>query len=83
MIARGREVRRRRFRSDLRCAIRFDIIVDSRRRQRPITPFSHCRTVTAARRREGKLADLTGPDLTDRWGVRCADLGASVIALDG
>jgi hypothetical protein len=34
-------------------------------------------------RREGKLADVTGPGLTDRWGVNCTDLGASVIAPDG
>jgi hypothetical protein len=34
-------------------------------------------------RREGKLADITGPGITDRWGVTCADLGASVIAPNG
>jgi hypothetical protein len=39
--------------------------------------------VATAHRREGKLADLTGPGRTDRWGVSCADLGASVIAPDG
>ncbi|WP_428342864.1 DUF4185 domain-containing protein [Mycobacterium sp.] len=32
---------------------------------------------------EGKLADITGPGRTDRWGVTCTDLGASVIAPDG
>jgi hypothetical protein len=37
----------------------------------------------AARRKTGKLADITGPGITDRWGVTCADLGASVIAPDG
>jgi hypothetical protein len=31
----------------------------------------------------GKLADLTGPGITDRWGVTCADLGASVLAPNG
>ncbi|MEB3064196.1 DUF4185 domain-containing protein [[Mycobacterium] zoologicum] len=31
----------------------------------------------------GKLADITGPGITDRWGVTCADLGASVTAPDG
>lgn len=31
----------------------------------------------------GKLADVTGPGLTDRWGVTCADLGASVPAPNG
>jgi len=34
-------------------------------------------------RKEGKLADITGPGITDRWGVTCADLGASVIAPNG
>ncbi|MGH3969440.1 MAG: DUF4185 domain-containing protein [Mycobacterium sp.] len=32
---------------------------------------------------DGKLADITGPDITDRWGVSCADLGASVRAPNG
>ena len=31
----------------------------------------------------GKVADVTGPGLTDRWGVTCADLGASVVAPNG
>jgi Domain of unknown function (DUF4185) len=31
----------------------------------------------------GKVVDLTGPDLTDRWGVTSADLGASVVAPNG
>jgi hypothetical protein len=34
-------------------------------------------------RADGKLADITGPGLTDRWGVTCADLGASIIAPNG
>jgi Domain of unknown function (DUF4185) len=33
--------------------------------------------------RDGKVVDLTGPGLTDRWGITCADLGASVIAPNG
>ena len=40
-------------------------------------------TGIAGIRREGKLADITGPGRTDRWGVSCTDLGASVIAPDG
>jgi hypothetical protein len=37
----------------------------------------------APRRHTGKVADVTGPGLTDRWGVTCTDLGASVIAPNG
>ncbi|MDV3128017.1 DUF4185 domain-containing protein [Mycobacterium sp. 21AC1] len=33
--------------------------------------------------RDGKVVDLTGPGLTDRFGVTCTDLGASVIAPNG
>jgi hypothetical protein len=41
-------------------------------------------TVAGSRRRAvGKVADITGPGLTDRWGVTCTDLGASVLAPDG
>lgn len=32
---------------------------------------------------DGKVVDLTGPGRTERWGVTCTDLGASVIAPDG
>ena len=39
--------------------------------------------MATAHRREGKLADITGPGRTDRWGVTCTDLGASVTAPDG
>jgi hypothetical protein len=39
--------------------------------------------VATSPRREGKLADITGPGRTDRFGVTCTDLGASVIAPDG
>ncbi|MFI5510976.1 DUF4185 domain-containing protein [Mycobacterium sp. NPDC051804] len=31
----------------------------------------------------GKVVDLTGPGLTERWGVTCTDLGASVLAPNG
>jgi hypothetical protein len=31
----------------------------------------------------GKVADLTGPGITDRWGVTSTDLGAAVTAPDG
>ena len=31
----------------------------------------------------GKVKDLTGPGLTDRFGANCTDLGASVRAADG
>ena len=31
----------------------------------------------------GKVADLTGPGLTSRFGVTCTDLGASVVAPNG
>jgi hypothetical protein len=39
--------------------------------------------VAAAHRTPGKLADVTGPGITDRWGVTCTDLGASVVAPNG
>jgi hypothetical protein len=39
--------------------------------------------LAAARRTAGKLADITGPGITDRWGVTCTDLGASIIAPNG
>lgn len=32
---------------------------------------------------QGKVTDITGPGITDRWGVTCADLGASVRAPNG
>ena len=31
----------------------------------------------------GKVVDVTGPRLTERWGVTCTDLGASVVAPNG
>jgi hypothetical protein len=36
-----------------------------------------------SRHKDGKLADLTGPGITDRWGVTCTDLGASITAPNG
>ena len=30
----------------------------------------------------GKVKDVTGPGLTDRWGMACTDLGASVRAAE-
>src|SRR5215475_2847604 len=32
---------------------------------------------------DGKVADMTGPGITDRWGARCTDLGPSVLAPNG
>ena len=31
----------------------------------------------------GKVADVTGPGITESWGVTCTDLGASVVAPNG
>jgi Domain of unknown function (DUF4185) len=31
----------------------------------------------------GKVVDITGPGITERWGVTCTDLGASVVAPNG
>jgi Domain of unknown function (DUF4185) len=31
----------------------------------------------------GKLTDVTGPNITERWGVTCTDLGASILAPNG
>ncbi len=39
--------------------------------------------LATSRRKVGKLADITGPGITDRWGVTCTDLGASVVAPNG
>ena len=39
--------------------------------------------MATAHHKDGKLVDITGPGITDRWGVTCADLGASVIAPNG
>jgi hypothetical protein len=39
--------------------------------------------VATARRRDGKLTDITGPGITDQWGVTCTDLGASITAPNG
>jgi hypothetical protein len=39
--------------------------------------------VALTHRSAGKLADITGPGITDRWGATCTDLGASVVAPNG
>ena len=39
--------------------------------------------LATSRRKDGKLADITGPGITDRWGVTCTDLGASIIGPNG
>jgi hypothetical protein len=32
---------------------------------------------------EGKMADITGPGISDRWGATAPDLGASILAPNG
>jgi Domain of unknown function (DUF4185) len=39
--------------------------------------------VASAHHKDGKLVDITGPGITDRWGVTCTDLGASITAPNG
>ena len=39
--------------------------------------------MASARHKDGKLVDITGPGITDRWGVTCTDLGASITAPNG
>lgn len=39
--------------------------------------------VSSRRRAGGKVADITGPGITDQWGATCADQGASVLAPNG
>ncbi|MCW2517060.1 MAG: putative secreted protein [Mycobacterium sp.] len=41
------------------------------------------RGTSPRRRPDGKLADLTGPGISDRWGVTATDLGATVLAPNG
>jgi Domain of unknown function (DUF4185) len=41
------------------------------------------RATDSVRMLTGKVADLTGPRRTSRWGVTCTDLGASVLAPNG
>jgi Domain of unknown function (DUF4185) len=41
------------------------------------------RATTSVPLLSGKVVDLTGPGLTDRWGVTCTDLGASIVAPNG
>ena len=75
---------------------RLDDVADKKTKR---VPRSHSASVsrrTTRRRRSGartlqaavpllngKVADLTGPRLTERWGVTCTDLGASVVAPNG
>jgi hypothetical protein len=49
------------------------------RRRRRAQP----RTIASVPLLNGKVVDLTGPGLTDRFGVTCTDLGASVTAPNG
>src|SRR6201989_1424649 len=51
------------------------------RRRRPMTSAASPPAKISAG--DGKVADMTGPGITDRWGARCADLGASVLAPNG
>ena len=39
--------------------------------------------MASAHHKDGKLVDITGPGITDRWGVTCTDLGASITAPNG
>ena len=41
------------------------------------------RAARPAARPDGKMADLTGPGISDRWGVTATDLGASILAPNG
>jgi Domain of unknown function (DUF4185)/Helix-turn-helix domain of resolvase len=51
-------------------------------RQRPMMASAPV-SVPKVAQVDGKVADMTGPGITDRWGVTCADLGASVPAPNG
>ena len=62
---------------------RVDIIVEGGRRERPSHAVVRLTALATSRRKNGKLADITGPGITDRWGVTCSDLGASIIAPNG
>jgi Domain of unknown function (DUF4185)/Homeodomain-like domain len=53
-----------------------------RARRRPMTT-SAAASVPKVAQVDGKVADMTGPGITDRWGATCADLGASVPAPNG
>ncbi|MDT5336247.1 MAG: hypothetical protein QOD90_1752 [Mycobacterium sp.] len=41
------------------------------------------RAARPAARPDGKMADLTGPGISDGWGVTATDLGASILAPNG
>ncbi len=52
----------------------------------PGSVISADRSAVAARpaaEPDGKMADITGPGISDRWGVTATDLGASILAPNG
>jgi D-arabinan endo alpha-(1,5)-arabinofuranosidase len=51
-------------------------------RIRSVDPFAQA-ALPAQSTADGKVADLTGPGITDRWGVTATDLGATVRAPNG
>lgn len=51
-------------------------------RLRATDPFAQA-ALPAGSTADGKVADVTGPGLTDRWGVTATDLGATVRAPNG
>lgn len=48
-----------------------------------VSPTLPSAAVTAAPPVEGYLGDMTGPGITDHWGVSCTDLGVSAPAPNG
>jgi hypothetical protein len=51
--------------------------------RRPARAASAAMAVPRAAPTDGELADMTGPGITDKWGVTCADLGVSIVAPNG
>ena len=51
--------------------------------RREALPAARAAAAIPAAAAQGKMADLTGPGITDRWGVTATDLGAAVRAPDG
>ena len=51
--------------------------------RREALPAARAAAVIPAAAAQGKMADLTGPGISDRWGVTATDLGAAVRAPDG
>ena len=49
----------------------------------PVPPRPPSAAVTAELPIEGYLGDMTGPGITNHWGVTCADLGVSALAPNG